>query len=841
MSEALALLARILELEQRQGFTDRAIQGGLDQFLRDLIGRGEVASRTPLEAAILALPRKGYASMDPLQRRAWLQQTLAGFKASAVVTPPARAHSRGAPGARLGAPKRAGTAPDYAARARAGAVTPTPATAATGGLRAPVTVLRSIRQPTAQKLEKLGVQTIEDLLRLYPTRHIDFSLIRPISQLREGEEQTVRGSVWSAKETQIGRRMKGAEVMIGDDTGTVRAVWFNQPYVARQFRPGDVVALAGKPSIYKGRLVFESPEFEVEGREEESIHTGRLVPVYPLTAGLGARTVRRAVKEALDGFAGLVPESLPAEVLAHARLLPVVKALRQVHYPSSLDEYESARRRFAFEELFEIQVAVLMRRAAWRSGDQAPRLRLPDEVMEGGLRSLPFALTGAQRRVTAEILQDLDRTVPMARLLQGDVGSGKTVVAATALIAAVVSGYQGVIMAPTEILAEQHYRTLLRLLAGSEDPPLGGYTEPPWLPVRSKHGEPASELKVALLVGSLGEKEKRDIQQRIGGGDIDIAVGTQALIQETVSFENLGMAIVDEQHRFGVVQRGALRRKGGSPHLMVMSATPIPRTLALTVYGDLDVSVLDEMPPGRMPIKTVWAQPNERGEAYQFLRQQVQQGRQAFIICPLIEESEVLQVRSAVQEYERLQSEVYPDLKLSLVHGRMPTKERDAAMRAFRNGESQVLVATAVIEVGIDIPNATVMMVEGADRFGLAQLHQFRGRVGRGSHPSYCLLLADDPSPEAQERVRLMETLTDGFQLAEADLKLRGPGEYFGTRQSGMPDLRAARLTDTPLLVEARAEAEALIERDPTLTAPELAPLKRKVAILMNRVSGDVH
>ena len=829
MPDATLQLTRILELEQKAGFTNHAVVSGLDSYLRRLLTRNEVPSRTPLEAAILALPRRGYGSMSPIERQQWVGETLARFRAMQAADdarrPPPVAAPASARRAPAPSPARAAASPADAAGERS-------ATETGGGLASPITVLRSIRKPTADKFAKLGVKTIEGLLRLYPTRHIDFSIVRPINELRDGIDQTVKGSVFSVKETQLGRRMRGAEMVLSDHTGTVRAIWFNQPWMARQFRSGQTVTLAGRPTVHRGHLVFESPEYETEG-EEGSVHTGRLVPVYPLTAGLAARSVRRATSEALERFGGHFRETLPEDVRQHAQLLPAVKALRQIHYPDSAEAFEAARRRFAFEELFEIQVAVLMRRKQWRAGPSAPVLSLPDEVRQGWAGALPFPLTGAQQRSIGQVLDDLKRSAPMARLLQGDVGSGKTVVAATGLIAAVASGYQGAIMAPTELLAEQHFRTLCRLFTGEDDPVFGGRTTPEWF-----GGRP---LRVELLVGSMGAKAKREVQQEIERGAIDIAVGTHALIQEDVSFRQLGLAVVDEQHRFGVVQRSELRKKGASPHLLVMSATPIPRTLALTLYGELDVSVLDEMPPGRIPIKTVWAKPHERAEAYQFLRGQVEQGRQAFIICPLVEGADVLQVRSATEEFERLSREIYPDLTLDLVHGRMPAKEREAAMRRFRDGGSQVLVATSVIEVGIDIANAAVMMIEGADRFGLSQLHQFRGRVGRGAHASYCLLLSDEPSPDAETRMKLMEETNDGFKLAEEDLKLRGPGDYFGVRQSGEPELRAARLGDTPLLDLARGEAEALLERDAGLTAPELVGLKLKIAGLMTHAAESVH
>jgi len=419
----------------------------------------------------------------------------------------------------------------------------------------------------------------------------------------------------------------------------------------------------------------------------------------------------------------------------------------------------------------------------------------------------------------------------MNRLLEGDVGSGKTVVAAAVLLAAVVSGYQGAIMAPTEVLAEQHYRTFCTLLSGRE--------EGLWRDVFSP-GYLDRPLRVTLLRGSLRPSEKGAAQDRIARGETDIAIGTQALIQGEVSFQRLGLAVVDEQHRFGVEQRAALRQKGASPHVLVMTATPIPRTLALTVYGDLDVTVLDEMPPGRPPVKTHRLRPDQRQQAYDFLRKQVRAGRQAYIICPLVEESEAVAARAAVQEYERLCGEVFPDLRLGLLHGRMTPGEKDAVMRAFRDGGLDVLVSTAVVEVGIDVPNATVMLVEGADRFGLAQLHQFRGRVRRSTEQAYCLLLSENLSPEARERLQIMETVQDGFRLAEEDLRIRGPGEYFGTRQSGLPDLKVAKLTDVALIEQARSEATRLLDEDPELARPEQALLRARMRELWGRISAEV-
>jgi len=467
---------------------------------------------------------------------------------------------------------------------------------------------------------------------------------------------------------------------------------------------------------------------------------------------------------------------------------------------------------------------VLSKKRDWQESQPGSPFSIKTPVLDAFVKSLPFELTAAQQKVLNELLTDLQKSQPMSRLLQGEVGSGKTVVATAALLMAAANGYQGAFMAPTEILAEQHFATICQLLskAGhqeSKEDYLHIYSE--LLP---------HSLTVALLIGDISQIRKQELQQRILDGEVDIVIGTHALIQKGVEFHRLGLAVVDEQHRFGVTQRSELRQKGFSPHVLVMTATPIPRTLALTLYGDLDLSVIDQLPPGRQLVKTKWLKPGQRDSAYAFIRREVASGRQAFIICPLIEESEAIQARAAIAEYQRLSGEVFPDLRLGLLHGRMPTAEKDKVMRRFRAGELGILVSTPVVEVGIDIPNATVMMVESADRFGLSQLHQFRGRVGRGQEQSYCMLLAQSPSEVGRQRLDIIEKVQDGFQLAEEDLGLRGPGEFFGTRQSGLPDLRMAKLSDVALLELARTEAIKLFQIDPGLEKPEHLLLTKELA-----------
>jgi ATP-dependent DNA helicase RecG len=601
------------------------------------------------------------------------------------------------------------------------------------------------------------------------------------------------------------------------------------------------VALSGKVGDFRGRMQMENPE--LEPLDEELLQSRRLVPHYPTTEGLSQKTIRTAVKTAIDAYAPRIEDALPAEIRRRLRLMPAAEAIRQVHFPDDLETAEKARDRFGFEELLYIEIGVVRRRRESQGVGGAPVLALPKPKLDAFVDSLPFTLTGSQKTAIREVLEDMGDQTPMTRLLEGDVGSGKTVVAAAALLAAVASGHQGAIMAPTEILAEQHMRTFTRVLQPDrdDDGPDGPWFQeaaPGYVVLNAPYME--RPVRVALLTGSLKASEKSAAQAAIAAGEVDIAVGTHALLQQGVSFQRLGLAVIDEQHRFGVEQRAALREKGGSPHVLVMTATPIPRTLALTVYGDLDITVLNEMPPGRLTVKTYRVLPYRRQEAFEFVEKKIGEGRQAYIICPLVEESESIEAKAAVQEYERLSRDVFPDRRLGLLHGRMPASEKESVMRAFRDGEIDILVSTSVVEVGVDVPNATVILIEGADRFGLSQLHQFRGRVRRSEEQAYCFLLSDNPSPESEERLAIMETVEDGFELAEHDLRLRGPGEYFGTRQSGLPDLRVAKLTDIEMIKSAREEATKLLDADPELSQPEHAALGEAMRKLWGRVSSEV-
>jgi len=803
-------LRTILQMECQRNYANTTVFGGLDKYLckwaretRDKISSPELLARF----TELHLADSSYAEWDVDKRKVWIKDVLdwlARVETAAGIAPAKKRQTRS----------------KVVSRPSAGPVAPS--LNGDKGLDLLVTIVKGIAASSASKLAKLGVQTIRDLLYFFPRRHLDYSQRKPIAELEVGEEQTVLATVWEARIARLGPQ-QGTEVIVGDETGNMRAVWFNQPFLAKNFPTNAQLVLSGRVSEFKGNKVFESPEWELV-EDKELIHTGRLVPVYPLTRGLYPRQVRNIVKRVLDNWVWQVTDFLPQEIKSRCHLLDLPEAIIQAHYPDSHLVKAEARKRLAFDELFLLQLGVLGKKRDWQESQPGSAFTINRESLNRFLNSLPFVLTQAQQRVLQDILADLQESRPMSRLLQGEVGSGKTVVATAALLVAANNGYQGAFMAPTEILAEQHFKNICQLLSKISN------EKDEQSNVCCYQGLFSHPVTFALLTGSLSEKEKAALHQQIQEGKIDIIIGTHALIQKAVEFSKLGLAVIDEQHRFGVLQRLALRQKGFNPHILVMTATPIPRTLALTLYGDLDLSVIDELPPGRQEIKTRWLRPEQRGRAYDFLRKQTLAGQQAFIICPLIEESESIEAKAAVVEYERLSREVFLDLRLGLLHGRMAAREKEKVMQSFRDGKLDILVSTPVVEVGIDVPNATVMLVEAADRFGLSQLHQFRGRVGRGEKQSYCLLLAEKPSPEGSERLKAIEAIQNGFVLAEKDLELRGPGEFFGTRQSGLPDLRMARLSDTPLLELARNEAISLFQRDSGLTMPEHGLLAKELA-----------
>lgn len=681
-------------------------------------------------------------------------------------------------------------------------------------LDSPVTAARGIGPKRAARLKRLGVHTIRDLLYFLPRRYDDYSQLLPINRLQLGEQVTIIARVHKAYLRQTRGGADIFKVVLTDGTASIEATWFNQPYLSNEIKPGRQIVISGTVDEYMGRLCFTSPEWEP--LRDELLHTNRIVPVYPLTEGLRAKSLRRLMKRAVTYWARRLPDHLPTSVQRGEGLLDLESAILQAHFPGSQELLHRAHERLAFDELFVLQIALLRQRREWRSAAGQP-IPLREDVLQAFLGGLPYELTSAQRRSLHQIVNDLRSDQPMTRLLQGDVGSGKTVVATAAMALAASAGTQAALMAPTELLAEQHYRTIGCLLADT----LG------------------TDAEARLLTGSVSGEKREEIYSGLADGSHGIVVGTHALIQEGVAFHRLGLAVVDEQHRFGVRQRDALRQKGYNPHLLVMTATPIPRSLQLTVWGHMDVSVIDEMPPGRRPIVTRLILPSERERAYGFVRAQIEKGRQAFIICPLVEESDALEAKAAVQEYERLAEHIFPDLKLGLLHGRMRGEEKEATMSSFARGELDILVATSVIEVGIDVPNATVMLIEGAERFGLAQLHQFRGRVGRGEHESYCLLVSESPTEDARERLEAMEATDDGFLLARKDLEMRGPGEFLGTRQSGFAEavlsLELAEVADLRLVERARQTARRFFETDPQLADPAHRLLAQRVCRVLEQ------
>ncbi|HEY9287979.1 MAG TPA: ATP-dependent DNA helicase RecG [Candidatus Dormibacteraeota bacterium] len=664
----------------------------------------------------------------------------------------------------------------------------------------PVTALTGVDKVYSDRLDHVGVRTVRDLLLYFPRRHEDFASVTPIAWTRPGMRTTVRGEVYRIEQLRTSRkRMPMARATISDDSGRLTVVWFNQPYIAKQLHAGDQILLAGTVEM-NGGLTMKNPEYERVSRDR--MHAGRIIPIYPETRGLTSRWLRPKVLPLLH-LAEQFEEILPGELVSRRRLMGRAAAIRQLHFPDSMELLEQARDRFAFEEIFVNQVAVQLAKRA-RKAHPARPIPFDEAGARAFVAALPFKLTNAQRKAAWQILKDMTRPEPMNRLLEGDVGSGKTVVAAMAMHHVAKAGYQSMLLAPTELLARQHADVIQSLMS-------------------------IFKVEVGLLLGSTRLAARRSLLERVADGSVTVLVGTHALLQEDVRFKALALAVIDEQHRFGVEQRLSVRQGEWWPHFLSMTATPIPRTLSLTLFGDLDISVLDEMPPGRPPTATQLVPPDERQAAYAFIREQIGAGRQAFVICPLIQESDKLGVRSATEEVEKLRTAVFPELadRIALLHGRMKAGEKEAIMSDFQQGKIAILVSTSVVEVGIDIPNATVMMIEGADRFGLAQLHQFRGRVGRGSHESICMLFTDVDDPETTRRLSAVVSHANGFDLAEIDLKLRGMGDLHGLRQHGH-EFKMASLLDAGLISDVQGEAARLLERDPTL-AGEPA-LRRQLA-----------
>lgn len=642
----------------------------------------------------------------------------------------------------------------------------------------------------AGRLERLGIRTVEDLLYHVPHRYDDFSVISSIATLQIGEQVTIKGTVLEMKNEYTRRSKPIQKATIADETGSISVIWFNQRFLTQYIKPNMTLSLSGNVDFFGRTKTLISPSYEILTDDGMTIHTGRLVPIYPETNGVTSKWLRRQTFSLLNQVE--IYEYLPKDILERDDLMPLREAVQAVHFPKTLEEAERAKKRLAFDELLNLQIKATKRRKEWQEiqAGHAFQLKKYEAKIDAFWELLPFSLTEAQRHAIHAIFQDLQRENPMNRLLQGDVGSGKTVVATAAMYLAFLNGYQAVLMAPTEILAEQHFKTVSKLLE-----PLG--------------------VKVQLMTGStkrIRSKEARIKEKKVDSKLFDILIGTHAVLYDKVKFTRLGFIAIDEQQRFGVAQRSLIRQKGDNPHVLTMTATPIPRTVALTMYGDLDLSYLDEMPKGRKIIKT-WLVPKEKREgAYDWIRKQVKEtNSQIFIICPFIEQSETMQtIKAAAVEFERLRKEVFPDLRLGLLHGKMKAKEKDEELQKFRKKGFDILVATPVVEVGIDIPNATVILIEASERFGLAQLHQLRGRVGRGDKQSFCLLFTETQSEQTISKLKSLETTHVGAQLAELDLRLRGPGELYGTQQSGIPQLKIATFSDAILIQKAKRTADIL-------------------------------
>ena len=684
-------------------------------------------------------------------------------------------------------------------------------------LNTPLTDFPGVGEVRAKKLEKLGLVRCADLISYFPRDYEDRRQVYSIRSAPLGQKVCI--SAMAAEHPRLSRIRKGLDLVklkVVDQAGALHITFFNQSYVERALRAGEEYIFYGVVEEQGSRRTMVNPIFERVGKQN---FTGCIVPVYPLTAGITNHLLCTLTQQAVGTCAQDMPETLPRGVRLDHELAQAEFSYRNIHFPESFEALELARRRLTFEELFYLSAGLAMLKE--RRGDVLG-CAIPPRPMEEFLARLPFPLTGAQRRVMEEISGDMASGRPMNRLVQGDVGSGKTVVAAYAAWLAAGAGYQSALMAPTEVLSEQHFRSLSALL------------------------EPAG-VRVGLLTGSITPAGKKKVRQALAAGEIDLIIGTHALLSQGVEFTRLGLMVADEQHRFGVAQRAALAAKGDSPHVLVMSATPIPRTLALIIYGDLDVSVIDELPPGRTPVETYVVREDKRARMYNFVRRLVGEGRQVYIICPAVEENAeggtqnaewegdgpALDLKAVTTYAKKLQTEVFPDLKVDFLHGKMKPREKEAVMAAFAAGETQVLVSTTVIEVGVDVPNAALIIIENAERFGLSQLHQLRGRVGRGKHQSYCVLITNTRSVEAMQRLRTLASTTDGFKISEEDLKLRGPGDFFGSRQHGLPQMKLADLAgDMRLLSEAQESARRLLMADPTLSQPENRPVLERVRTL---------
>jgi len=670
----------------------------------------------------------------------------------------------------------------------------------------PIQFIKGVGPAKAKLLANLGVLTVEDLLYLFPHRYEDRSQFTPIAMVQAGLMQTVCGKVLTARRNFYSKN-GAVEVVIADKSGRISSVWFNQPYLHKIFKVDQEVVLYGRVDVFNKRLQMVVPDFELIAVDDRSLNMGRIVPIYPLTRGISQRYLRKLIDECLNIHADQLQDIVPKEVRQKHQLNPIAQSIRQIHFPSDAIQQQKAIDRIAFEEFFLFQICVILRRLSMVHKVGIVH-QVKDSVIQKYKDSFPFQLTGAQNKAIADMSADMAQTRPMLRMIQGDVGSGKTVVAFFGCVIAAANKKQSAIMAPTEILARQHFLNFQKLLG---------------------HGA-FKNLKVALLISSIPAKEKKEIYQNLKEGKIDLIIGTHALLEETVDFKNLSFVVIDEQHKFGVNQRALLSAKGGNPDILVMTATPIPRTLCLTLYGDLDISVINELPPGRGKIKTYHFSLSKAQAVYQKVRELVLKGTQAYIIYPLVEESEKLDLKAAKDMFIHLQKFEFQGLRIGLVHGQMSRQESDEVMEQFKKHELDILVATTILEVGIDIPNANVMVIEHAERFGLSQLHQLRGRIGRGAQNAMCVLLGDSLTQEGKMRLEAIVETTDGFKIAEQDLKIRGPGHYFGRHQHGLNELKMANpITQIEVLEKAREDAIILTKKDPQLNTSEHRLIKETI------------
>ncbi len=809
-------LKNVLNLERKLEFTDRAVMGGLDRFISHIATQlGWIRDVEPLKGT-------NYAALSPGQRHRWASAILGQLGS----TNSAQRISKKPKSKTTSNPRRQPSK-----------------TRAKYDLNTPLSNLIFIHKATRSKLTRLGVRNLRDLLRLFPNRHVDYSKVTKIQDAIHGEMTTVVGRVIRSEVAKIGPAPGAAKITINDGTELLEATFFRQAYLTHKIKQGSLITLSGEIGSFNNRLQMQNPEHEQLDDENshdsqknnlQLTHAGILLPVYPSTDGLAQRSLRSATRKSLDVGLPILDEFLTQDIKNRHSLADLSEAYESIHYPKSINDQLQARRRLAFDELFMYQLAALKKRWEWKdrqSGILIDRDK-GQRVVASFLNSLEFHLTIDQKESLNALLKDMASGAPMGRLLQGEVGSGKTVVALCALLAVSSAGYQGAFMAPTEVLAEQHFLSIANQLnAESVSNEPKDTVRQAILPSSTNH-----RINIVLLTGSLQASVKSRIQQMIGDGEADLIIGTHALLQDQVMIPRLGLAVVDEQHRFGVEQRGALTHQTPRPHLLGMSATPIPRTLSLTIYGDLDITTLKILPEGRQPITTSLAT-NEvaKNHAYELVRQQIAHGKQAFVVCPLIEPSDSIESASALEELKTLQQGEFKNLRVGLLHGRMKLAEKQDVMERVRNKQIDVLVATPVIEVGMDIPNATVMIIMSANRFGLAQLHQLRGRVGRGEDESYCILMANSKDDLANERIEAMVKYSDGFVLAEEDLRIRGPGDFMGTRQSGWDELKIATIDDVDLLRVARKEATNLMA-DKTLDTLNANP---KLLSELTRITSE--